>query len=186
VDVLLKGLMAQPGVEGFLVFNDAACVAAALSAGRARVPPPPPPPPLLRLQPPTHGLSPPPSSPCARARSRSVPVKWTSSGFIKPGTPNSANPLPPQIVHNTALFSDLGQKARQTCHKLLGDGGDGELTSMRLHTRTSEIVLAPAHECTLVVVQRAHSAESATLVAIAEKAQMQAMEEAAKQPGGKK
>ena len=123
------------------------------------------------------------------ARSRvagSVPVKWTSNGFIKPGTPNSANPLPPQIVHNTALFSDLGDKARATCRKLLGEGGDGELTSMRLHTRSSEIVLAPAHECTLVVVQKAHSAETATLVAIAEKAQMQAMEEAAKQPGGKK
>ena len=139
VDVLLKGLMAQPGVEGFLVFNDAA-----------------------------------------------VPVKWTNAGFIKPGTPNSANPLPPQIVHNTALFSDLADKARATCRRLLGDGGDGELTSMRLHTRTSEIVLAPAHECTLVVVQRAHSAENTTLVALAEKAQMQAIEDASKQPGGKK
>ena len=115
-----------------------------------------------------------------------MPVKWTNSGFIKPGTPNSANPLPPQIVHNTALFSDLGHKAHATCRKLLGEGPDGELTSMRLHTRTTEIVLAPAHECTLVVVQKAHSAETTTLIAIAEKAQMQAIEEAAKQPGGKK
>lgn len=111
-----------------------------------------------------------------------MPVKWTNSGFIKPGTPNSANPLPPAIVHNTALFSDLADKARATCRKLLGEG-DGEMTSLRLHTRTTEVHVAPAaNECTLVVVQKAHSAENNTLVAIAEKAQMQAMEEAAKNP----
>lgn len=177
--MLLKGLMAQPGVEGFLVFNDAACVALCARRPRRRRS-------LLvaaRCRRRDHTLT---LSPAYPSPARSVPVKWTSSGFIKPGTPNSANPLPPQIVHNTALFSDLGDKARATCRKLLGEGGDGELTSMRLHTRSSEIVLAPAHECTLVVVQKAHSAETATLVAIAEKAQMQAMEEAAKQPGGKK
>ena len=182
--MLLKGLMAQPGVEGFLVFNDAACVARPRAPAR-----------LSRTRRESRTSAPAvltaARSPRALPRApapppRSVPVKWTSSGFIKPGTPNSANPLPPQIVHNTALFSDLADKSRATCRKLLGEGGDGELTSMRLHTRTTEIVLAPAHECTLVVVQKAHSAETTTLVAIAEKAQMQAIEEAAKQPGGKK
>lgn len=123
-----------------------------------------------------------PPSALAHPCPRSVPVKWTNSGFIKPGTPNSNNPLPPQIVHNTALFADLTEKAQACSKRLFGDS-DGELTSMRLHTHTTEVIVSPfVGEGTLVVVQRAHSAESKTLVQLAEAAQMQAMEEAAKGP----
>jgi len=113
----------------------------------------------------------------------SVPVKWTNNGFIKPGTPNSNNPLPPQIVHNTALFSDLTEKSKAVTRSLLGDEGD--LISMRLHTRNNEYIVSPfSGEGTLVVVQTAHSAENSTIIQIAEAAQALALEEEKK--GGPK
>lgn len=113
-----------------------------------------------------------------------IPIKWTNSGFIKPGTPNSANPIPPGIIHATALMSDLTDKAKAVTKKLLGD--DGELVVMRLHTQSSEYVVAPSHESTLVVVQNAHSAEQKPLVAIAEAEQMAKLESEKKGGGGDK
>lgn len=49
-------------------------------------------------------------------------------------------------------------------HKLLGDDPEGELQLMRLHTRNSELIVAPSQEFTLVTIQRSHSAAMLPLV----------------------
>jgi hypothetical protein len=118
-----------------------------------------------------------------------IPVKWTNNGFIKPGTPNSTNPIPPAIIHNTALLSDLTEKAKVTAKKLLGEGPgleNGELNLLRLHTRTNELIIAPAGDCTLAVVQKNHSAAMVPLVQLAEQQQLAQMAEEKKGGGDKK
>ena len=99
-------------------------------------------------------------------------------GLIKPGTPNSTNPIPPAIVHHTALLHDLTLKAKATASRLLGEGG--ELTLIRLHTRTREFIIAPAETETLAIVQRSHSAALVPLVKLAEAAQVAALANASK------
>ena len=182
VDVLLKGLLNQPGVEGFMVFNDDGastrtrllwCTRPTRNATADAMPRATP---LCWCIPLTYSPSPVP-------RLAGIPLKWTSNGFIKPGTPNSANPIPPQIIHNTALISDLAEKAKATARKLLGEV-DGDLQVLRLHTKTTEMVIAPAAESTRVVVQRANSAAMVSLVAQAEAAQVTQMAEEKK--GGDK
>lgn len=98
-----------------------------------------------------------------------IPLKWTSAGFIKPGTPSSTNPIPPAIVHHASLLGDLSSKAKAACARLLGDS-EGELQCLRLRTRTNEIIVAPGHDATLVVSQKAHSAAMLPLVAAHEAA----------------
>ena len=118
-----------------------------------------------------------------------IPVKWTNNGFIKPGTPNSTNPIPPAIIHNTALLSDLTAKAKATAKKLLGEGPNlenGELNLLRLHTHTNELIIAPAGDCTLAVVQKAHSAAMIPLVQQAETLQLAQMADEKKGGGDKK
>ena len=100
-------------------------------------------------------------------------------GLIKPGTPNSTNPIPPAIVHHTALMHDLTTKARATTQRLLGGEG-GELTLVRLHTRTKEYIIAPAETETLMIVQRSHSAALVPLVKVADAQQMAALASAGK------
>ncbi len=112
-------------------------------------------------------------------------MKWTNGGFIKPGTPNSAAPIPPAIIHNTALISDLADKAKATCRRLLGEA-EGELSVIRLHTLTNEMIIAPSLESTLVVVQKAHSAAMVPLVQQAEALQLAQMAEEKKGGGDKK
>jgi hypothetical protein len=84
-------------------------------------------------------------------------LKWTQTGFVKPGTSTSANPIPQSVVHHASLIGDLTHKARDTCHRLLGYE-DGDLQVLRLRTKENEIIVAPSSECTLVVLQDAHSA----------------------------
>lgn len=113
VEVLLKGLLSQPGVEGFMVFNDAG-----------------------------------------------IPLKWTPA-FNKAAGP-STNPIPPSVVHHAALISDLSGKASIIAKRLLGD--EGEVQLLRLRTAGSEMIIAPHHDCTLVVSQKAHSATMTSLL----------------------
>lgn len=127
VEVMLKGLLTQPGVEGFLVFNEAG-----------------------------------------------IPLKWTNSGFIKPGTPNSANPIPPAIVHHTALAHDLTHKAKASCKRLLGEL-EGDLALLRLHSKHHEYIIAPGEAETLMVLQKAHSAALLPLVKVADAEQLAAL-----------
>lgn len=104
-----------------------------------------------------------------------IPVKWTNGGFIKPGTPNSANPIPPQIVHHAALLGDLTDKATAAAARLLGEPGG--LQMMRLRTRMNEVIVAPAADSTLVVMQKAHSAAMVPVITLADQAQAAAMAE---------
>ena len=154
--------MSQPGVEGFLVFNDAgACGALA-----AR-------PSLPASQP-----SPPPTA--------GIPIKWTTAGFVPPGSTPSVNPIPPAITRHTALAHDLCGKAQASCRRLLGE--EGELSLMRLHTSTKEYIIAPAEHETLLVVQKAHSAALELMTKVADAEQLAAMQTKAKgdDGGGKK
>ena len=170
---MLKGLLAQPGVEGFLVFNDAGALPA--------------PPPAIPA------LAPPSAAPAA-ANSRTprllpppgIPIKWTTAGFVPPGAPASANPIPPAITRHTALAHDLCGKAQASCRRLLGDEGD--LSLMRLHTSTKEYIIAPAEHETLLIVQKAHSAALGLLTKAADAEQMAALQSKAanKEEGGKK
>lgn len=91
-----------------------------------------------------------------------IPLKWTPA-FIKPGS-TSSNPIPPSVVHHAALIGDLTSKAKATCSKLLGEAG--ELQTLRLRTKTNEMIIAPSLEATLVVVQQAHSAPMMPLVTV--------------------
>jgi hypothetical protein len=91
-----------------------------------------------------------------------IPLKWSTSGFIKPGTPPSANPIPPEIVHHVASIGELKDKAVAAGSRLL-DGDQIQL--LRLRTRTNEVIIAPGEDCTLVVLQKAHSAAMTPLVA---------------------
>lgn len=95
-------------------------------------------------------------------------------GLIKPGTPNSTNPIPPAIVHHTALMHDLTKKAAAATARL-ASGPEGELALIRLHTRNKEYILAPAETETLMIVQRSHSAALVPLVKQAEAEQMAAL-----------
>ena len=36
-----------------------------------------------------------------------IPIKWTTTGFIPPGTLPNTNPIPPAITRHTALVHDL-------------------------------------------------------------------------------
>lgn len=149
IDVLLKGMLSQPGVEGFMVFND---------EGEFGV---------LRRS--------------AMLESESdnasvlagIPVKWTNSGFVKPGAILGANPIPAPIVHHAALIGDLAAKAKASTKRLLGDEGD--LSLIRLHTKFNELVVAPSEETTLVIVQKAHQGTQQSIVEIAEAAHAQAL-----------
>ena len=100
-------------------------------------------------------------------------------GLIKPGTPNSTNPIPPAIVHHTALLHNLTRKAQESTKRLAGES-DGELMLMRLHTRTKEYIVAPGETETLMIVQRSHSAALSPLVKVAEAEQMAALAAASK------
>ena len=82
-------------------------------------------------------------------------------------------PIPPAIIHHTALAHDLSIKAKLTCRKILGE--EGELQLMRLHTKTKEYIIAPAEHETLLVVQAAHSAALEPLVMAADAAQFAAL-----------
>ena len=170
---MLKGLLAQPGVEGFLVFNDAG---ACCQRPRCR--------PALGAAPaerPSHPAHPLPASPPP-----GIPIKWTTAGFVQPGAPASANPIPPAITRHTALAHDLCGKAQASCRRLLGDEGD--LSLMRLHTSTKEYIIAPAEHETLLIVQKAHSAALGLLTKAADAEQMAALQSKAanKDEGGKK
>ena len=110
-----------------------------------------------------------------------IPIKWTNSGFLKPGAVTApAAAIPPAIIHHTALAHDLAVKAKLTCRKLLGE--EGELQLMRLHTTTKEYIIAPAEHETLLVVQAAHSAALEPPVQAADAAQLAALAHA---KGGK-
>jgi hypothetical protein len=165
VDVLMKGMLSQPGVEGFMVFNDAGkwrnwrtrgARATAIGRGAACTP--------LR---PSWLIS--PLYHARPLRPAGIPLKWTQSGFVKPGAAANSNPIPASVVHHASLIGDLTAKAKGTCARLLGEA-DGELQCVRLRTRTSEIIVAPGHDATLVVLQAAHSAAMVPLVALAEAA----------------
>ena len=111
-----------------------------------------------------------------------IPIKWTNTGFIKPGSVAIPAPIPPAIIHHTALAHDLAGKAKITCKRMMGE--EGELQLMRLHTSTREYLLAPAEHETLLVVQAAHSAALEPLVKAADDAQFTAL--AASKGGGEK
>ena len=97
-------------------------------------------------------------------------MKWTNTGFIKPGTVALPAPIPPAIIHHTAVAHDLASKAKLSCRRILGD--DGELQLMRLHTTTKEYIIAPAEHETLLVIQAAHSAALEPLVRAADREQL--------------
>jgi hypothetical protein len=160
VDVLMKGLLSQPGVEGFMVFNDAGercrhhewlggVQPAPCSASAGQL---------------TACFNPPNLFPSLWHTG--IPLKWTQAGFVKPGATASTNPIPASVVHHASLLGDLTAKAKVTCARLLGES-DGELQCLRLRTRVSEIIVAPGHDSTLVVTQKAHSAGMVPLVALA-------------------
>jgi hypothetical protein len=136
------------------------------------------PPPLCLQRPLACGLpltSPPPlrTHPPHPRRNPGIPIKWTNAGFVKPGTLATPAPIPPAIIHHTALAHDLAIKAKLTCRKILGE--EGELQLMRLHTTTKEYIIAPAEHETLLVVQAAHSAALEPLVLTADAAQFAAL-----------
>jgi hypothetical protein len=112
-------------------------------------------------------------------------VKWSPTGFVKPGAVNSGSVIPASVTHAVSLFADLTAKASKTTRALLGDA-EGELALMRLRTKTSEYIVAPSAEVSLVVIQKAHAAPLVPLVVAAEAAQMAAAaEDKAKGKGGK-
>ena len=178
--MILKGLLAEKGVEGFLVFNDAGACSlpwpGVCSAGAQRLQPPSAP----------HSL-PPHTCMCAHTCARTpqppctpgIPLKWTNSGFIKPGTVATPAAIPPAIIHHTALAHDLTSKAKTTCHRILGEA-EGELQLMRLHCTTKEYIIAPAEHETLLVVQSAHSAALEPLIVTADAQQLAALAHASK------
>lgn len=107
---------------------------------------------------------------CGPSPTAGIPLKWTTSGFVKPsagGGSATSNPIPPSVVHYASLVGDLTAKSRATAKKLLGET-DGELQLLRLRTRTNEMIVAPSDEATLVVLQKAHSAVMVPLVAAAD------------------
>ena len=111
---MLKSLLNQPGVDGFLIYNQSG-----------------------------------------------VPLKWSPHGFSRVAAASTVStPIPAGVVQHAALLHRLTDRARAAAARLLGDdaGGDGELTLMRLRTTTAELIVSPAAEATLVVLQRAHSA----------------------------
>ena len=79
----------------------------------------------------------------------------------------------------TALLHDLTRKAQAGTKRLAGEP-DGDLTLMRLHTRTKEYIIAPGETETLMIVQRSHSAALEPLVKVAEREQMAALAASAK------
>ncbi len=79
-----------------------------------------------------------------------------------------AQPIPPAVIHHAALLSDLCAKSKVVLKGLLGDT-DGDLSLIRLHTKNTEMVIAPTHETTLVVVQKsAPGMHALTLIQTAE------------------
>lgn len=113
----MKPLLAQPGVEGYLLFNETG-----------------------------------------------IPLKWSTAGFTKPGAPaTAAQPIPASVLHHTALIKDLSDKAMLAAQRLLGE--DEELQLVRLRTKHNEMMIAPHEECTMVLLQKAHSAVMTSLTA---------------------
>mmetsp|Transcript_106837 Transcript_106837/g.297263 ORF Transcript_106837/g.297263 Transcript_106837/m.297263 type:complete len:137 (+) Transcript_106837:194-604(+) len=112
VDVTMKDLLSQPGVQGYMVFNDTG-----------------------------------------------IPVKWSSTGFIPAGAPNSSQPIPSEVIHYAALMSDLQDKCRGTVQRLFSEdeAEDPSLQYFRMRTKMNEIIVAPGDGCTLVVLQSASS-----------------------------
>lgn len=148
----MRGLLSQPGVDGFLVFNETGTLRPAAAADGSS-------PTAARGRRATRTHLPP----------AGIPLKWTTSGFVKPsaGGGSAANPIPPSVVHYASLVGDLTAKSRATAKKLLGEA-DGELQLLRLRTHTNEMIIAPSDEATLVVLQKAHSAVMVPLVAAAD------------------
>jgi len=173
IDVLLRGMLSQPGVEGFMVFNEVRRARARPRGGAARG--------QRRLPSPAPASPPappsPPRAPSPRAQ-EGIPIKWSSSGFSKPGAPVSPAPIPPAVIHHAALLGGLASKARMTMRGLVGDV-DGEVSMLRLHTTASEIIVAPTADVTLVVVQKANAGAARTIVQAAEDAHAAALTEAA-------
>jgi hypothetical protein len=94
-----------------------------------------------------------------------VPLKWSaSSTFTRAGGTSASNvngPVPAAVVHHTALLQRLTDHARRAARDLLGEeleDGEEPLSLLRLRTRSHELLVAPAAEATLAVMQRAHSA----------------------------
>ena len=83
-----------------------------------------------------------------------IPIRWSQTGFDT-NPSNSGQVIPRQVTHFAALVSDLSQKSQDTCHRLFdGEPEKNALRYMRLRTETTEIIVAPGHGCTLVVIQK--------------------------------
>lgn len=98
----------------------------------------------------------PPAMPCrSRLATPGIPVKWSSSGFIPAGAPNSSQPIPSEVIHYAALMSDLQDKCRATVQRLFSEdeAEDPSLQYFRMRTKMNEIIVAPGDGCTLVVLQ---------------------------------
>ena len=72
-----------------------------------------------------------------------VPLRW--KGWEAESDAGEA------AVHAAALFSEFSRKAQQHTSSLLGAAEP--LESVRLHTDTCEIIVAPGPGCTLIVYQ---------------------------------
>lgn len=107
-----------------------------------------------------------------------IPIKWTTTGFIPPGSLPNTNPIPPAITRHTALVHDLCGKAQASSRRILG--AEGDLTLMRLHTSTKEYIIAPAEHETLLIVQKSHSAALELLTKMADAEQAAALAAGAK------
>ena len=80
-----------------------------------------------------------------------VPIRWSASGF---GT-TSSSPIPPEVIHFSALISSLASKSQAAVKRLMRDDvtDDGVLRYLRLRTTSNEVIVAPGEGCTLVVIQ---------------------------------
>lgn len=98
-----------------------------------------------------------------------IPVRWTP-GVLRAATGCSggpsggggggtqAGPIPPPAAQMAAEVSGLVAAARGVAAKLLGPG-EGEVSTLRLRSCASELIVTPAPDgcATLVVLQRARS-----------------------------
>jgi hypothetical protein len=107
-----------------------------------------------------------------------IPIKWTTTGFIPPGSLPNTNPIPPAITRHTALVHDLCGKAQASSRRILG--AEGDLVLMRLHTSAKEYIIAPAEHETLLIVQKSHSAALELLTKAADAEQAAALAAGAK------
>jgi hypothetical protein len=107
-----------------------------------------------------------------------IPIKWTTTGFIPPGSLPNTSPIPPAITRHTALVHDLCGKAQASSRRILG--AEGDLTLMRLHTSAKEYIIAPAEHETLLIVQKSHSAALVELTKAADAEQAASLAAGAK------